>query len=81
MTMKTTARKEVREKIEKRLKKIKYRLYQSEIRFASHDNEGLIETIRKIRWGCSDILKELIGTKVKRAAAKIKTAKKASGRR
>lgn len=40
--------KEKREKIEARLKKLRYRLYQAEIAFVSHDKERLKDIAKRI---------------------------------
>lgn len=40
--------KEKREKIEARLKKLRYRLYQAEIAFVSHDRERLKDIAKRI---------------------------------
>ncbi len=48
-----------REKIEKLLVGLKYRLYQAEIRFLSYDYEGLSETVWTVRKNCFSILSSI----------------------
>lgn len=65
--------KEIREKIGEALKKIKYRLFQAEIGYVSHDHERLAEMARKIAINARKITKELAEEKKKvKARRKIK---------
>ena len=54
--MLTTKQNETREKIGSRLKKLKYRLFQAELSFASHDKERLKDMARRIGINCKRIL-------------------------
>jgi hypothetical protein len=64
--MLTTRQKEKREKIGERLKKLKYRLFQAEVAFASHDEGRLKEMARRIGINSKRII-GLLTEKIKRS--------------
>jgi ABC-type Fe3+/spermidine/putrescine transport system ATPase subunit len=57
--------KEMREKMGEALKKIKYRLFQAEIGYVSHDHERLANMAKRISVNARKITKELAEEKPK----------------